>query len=63
VSQHDSFKKGLHVFFPQKNFFIQMNFGIFFFLQLVIINFYNFPSTKHVFFLSYLNKHEFLKMS
>jgi hypothetical protein len=61
MRQHDYFKKGFHVFFP--NFvFILINFGTFFW-QFVIINAYSSLSTRHFFCLSFLNKCEFLKVS
>jgi hypothetical protein len=44
MSQHDYYRKGLHVFFPKKTFFIQMSFGTIF-LQFVVINAYNCPNT------------------
>jgi hypothetical protein len=44
MSQQDYFRKGMHVFLPKNNFFIQMNFETFFF-QFVIINAYTCPST------------------
>jgi len=50
----------LHVFFPQNNFFIRMNFE-WFFLQLVMRNDYNFPNNSSKKIQSFFNKYEFVQ--
>jgi len=49
MSQHDYFRKGLHVFFPKRNYFIWMNFGTMFLTIFFIINVYSCPNIWHVF--------------